>query len=422
MNVLMSTLAVTWKDLKVLFKDKGALAVLFVMPLLFAVIFGAPQQAANSMADPNAEDAPKVQAYVVNEDRGSYGADVVYALHGVKVLDIEESHSSDRADELVAEGEAPAAVIIPADFSQRISANEPTTVRIIKDPTQQEAATLVSGVLNSVLDELGVMAEIQYGIRAVLDDSGILDDADPASIRAVEAQNMGVIWTQVEEMRRAPLIGVTIENLAGEEVKSEWNIFSFFMPAFATMFGFFLVGVMAKALMTEKEQGAFRRVLASPMHRGSIIAGKMLAYMLVVFMQVLLMFSVGKLIFDMPLGDSLAGLLLITLGVALAATSLGMLIGALSRTSEQADTLGFVIGAVLMVAGGCIAVGSIWVRSEGFTYTLTQLTPHGHALDGYLKLMAEGGRLVDVLPNVGILFAFAAAFFAVAMWRFKFVE
>jgi ABC-2 type transport system permease protein len=420
MDTIMRTLAVAWKDLKVLLKDKGALAVLFLMPLLFAVIFGAPQMAASNLAEPGAEDVPQVKVYIVNEDPEQYGIQVVETLHGVKVLEIEEVETADRADALVADGEAPAAVIIPADFSQKIATNLPTTVRIIKDPTQQEAATLVVGVMNAVLDELGTMAEIQYGIRAVLDDSGILEAADPETLRALEAQNMGVIWTQVEEMRRAPLISVKSENLAGEELESEWNIFSFFMPAFATMFGFFLIGVMAKALLTEKEDGSFRRLLASPMHRGCIIAGKMLAYMLVVFVQVLIMFSAGKILFDMPLGNSPDGLLLITLGVALAATSLGMLIGALSRTSEQADTLGFVIGAVLMVAGGCIAVGGIWVRSEGFTYTLTQLTPHGHAVDGYLKLMAEGGSLVDVLPNVGILFAFAVAFFAIAMWRFKF--
>jgi ABC-2 type transport system permease protein len=420
MDTIMSTLAVAWKDLKVLFKDKGALAVLFLMPLLFAVIFGAPQMAAGNLAEPGAENVPQVKVYVVNEDPGQYGMQVVETLHGVKVLEMEKVGTADRADELVADGEAPAAVIIPADFSQKIAANQPTTVRIIKDPTQQEAALLVAGVMNAVLDELGTMAEIQYGIRAVLDDSGVLEAADPEMLRALEAQNMGVIWTQVEEMRRNPLITVRSENLVGEELESEWNIFSFFMPAFATMFGFFLIGVMAKALLTEKEEGSFRRLLASPMHRGSIIAGKMLAYMLVVFLQVLIMFAVGKIFFDMPLGDSPEGLLLITLGVALAATSLGMLLGAFSRTSEQADTLGFVIGAVLMVAGGCIAVGSIWVRSEGFTYTLTQLTPHGHALDGYMKLMAEGGSLVDVLPNVGVLLAFAAAFFVVAMWRFKF--
>jgi ABC-2 type transport system permease protein len=420
MNAITETLAVAWKDLKVLFKDKGTLAVLFLMPLLFSVIFNAPQMSASNMSDPDAEDAPTIKAYLVNEDAAPYGAQVAEALHGVKMLNVEEVETADRADELVADGEAAAAIIIPADFSQKIEANEPTKVRIVKDPTQQDAARVVTGIANAVLEELGTMAEIQYGIRAVLDESGVLEGADPEFRRAVEAQNLGVIWSQVEEMRRNPLIAVRSETLTGEEVTDEWNPFSVAMPQFATMFAFFLVAFMAEKLLVEKEEGTFRRLLASPMHRGSIIAGKMLAYMVIVFLQVLLLFGVGSLLFNMPLGESPDGLLLLTLVLALAATALGMLIGALSRTSQQASTIGFVLGVVLMIAGGAIAFGTLPFRSEGFGFYLSQLTPHAHAIDAYIKLLSEGAGLMEVLPNITILAAFAVAFFVLSMWRFKF--
>nr|NIV29069.1 ABC transporter permease [Anaerolineae bacterium] len=35
-------LAIAWKDLQLLFKDKGSLAVLFLMPLILAPIMAAP--------------------------------------------------------------------------------------------------------------------------------------------------------------------------------------------------------------------------------------------------------------------------------------------------------------------------------------------------------------------------------------------
>jgi ABC-2 type transport system permease protein len=422
MNLIMDALAVAWKDLKVLFKDKGALAVLLLMPLLLAVIFNAPQMSAASLSDPEAEDAPVIKAYWANEDTGPYGAQVVEALGGVKMLDGEEVETADRADELIADGDAAAAIVIPADFSKKIAANEPTTVRIIKDPTQQDAARIVAGISNAVLDELGTMAEIQYGIRAVLHDSGVLEGADLELRQAAEAQTMGVIWTQVQEMRQNPLITVSSENLAGEEVTGEWNPFSVAMPQFATMFAFFLVAFMAEKLLEEKEAGTFRRLMASPMHRGCVIAGKMLAYMVIVFLQVLLLFAVGALFFEMPLGGSPDGLLLLTLVLALAATALGMLIGTLARTSQQAGTIGVVLGMVLMVAGGAIALGSLPFRSEGLMFYVSQLTPHAHAIDGYMKLMSEGAGLPQVLSNITILAAFAVGAFVIAMWRVKFVE
>ena len=92
------------------------------------------------------------------------------------------------------------------------------------------------------------------------------------------------------------------------------------------MFAFFIVGTIAATILTEKEEGTFRRLLASPIHRGSTIAGKMLAYMLVVGLQVLVVFGVGSGFFGVPLGNSPLGLLLVTLALALTATSLGMLV------------------------------------------------------------------------------------------------
>jgi ABC-2 type transport system permease protein len=183
------------------------------------------------------------------------------------------------------------------------------------------------------------------------------------------------------------------------------------------MFAFFIMPFIAGALLREKEQGSFRRLLASPMHRGAIIGGSMLAYSVIVFLQVILLFTMGTLAFDMPLGDSPLALIITTLFTALAATSLGLLLGALSKTSKQADNIGVIAGFVLMFLGGCVIP---LYNAEGFVGILSKLTPHAHALQAYRGVMVDGLTLVQVLPSLGILALFAAAFFGLAVWRFKF--
>ena len=423
MKVIKHVLAIARKDFKIFVKDRGALAVFFLMPLLFALIFGGPSRLAGGMADPDSADAPVISAYVVNEDTGPYGAQVAAALRGIRMLRLQRLPTVERADEKVADGEAPAAIIIPADFSAKIDANQPTKVRIIQDPTQQEEAALVAVTVNTALAEISVRAEIEYGIRAVWEKTGALEGADPESVRAAQAQTLGAIWSTVQEMRQNPLIGVRSENLAGETTESEAqpNAFSYFMPMFATMFAFFLVGNMAESILKEKEAGSFRRLLAAPIHRASLIAGKMVAYMVVVCLQMVVMLGVGNLLFDMPLGRAPLGLVLLTLGVALASTALGMLVGALARTSKQASMIGLVLGFVLMGAAGFTPGASIAARpTEGFQYYLAQATPHVHAFDGYVKLMVDEVGVADILPNLGVLIAFAVVFFLVAMRRFKF--
>jgi ABC-2 type transport system permease protein len=432
MTGIKNCLKLAKKDLKILFKDRGQLAVLFALPLLFALIFGAPVALMEDSEGPSVEPKLSIEAYFVNADEGPYGEQVEAVLRGIRPLRLQRSRTIDRADEKVADGEAAAAIIIPADFSAKIDANRPTSVRLVKDPTQQVEAQIVARILNEALTELSVRAEIEYGIRAVYEKAGVLEAAAPELVRAAQAQTMGVIWTAVQEIRQNPAIAVQSEDLSDEETKLSVGavVFGYYMPMFATMFAFFLVGFMAESIVGEREGGSFRRLLAAPIHRGTIVAGKMLAFIGVVFLQMLVLFAVGNFLFDMPLGHSPLGLVALTLALALASTGLGMLVGSIARSTKQAGSIGLVLGFVLFFASGSIGaylsttgdVTGVGFRSEGFQFYMAHLTPHAHALDGYLKLLLEGDGLMDVLPNIVALLGFAVVFFLVAMWRFKFVE
>ncbi|MFN2169317.1 MAG: ABC transporter permease, partial [Anaerolineae bacterium] len=402
-----------------LLKDKGARAVLFLMPLIQVPNMAAPTATMRDMQEtsPEGEPAFSVEGFLVNQDPGVYGGQIATALQGLSMLDLTVLDSVDEADQAVAAGDRPVAIVLPADFSQKIEANEPATVQLIADPTQAHLVNLVTGIVNQAVAEVGILAELQYGIREVLAKSGVLEEAGPALQEAAQAQVLGVIWTQVQEMRQNPLITVRHENLEGEESTETWDPFAFFVPGSSVMFAFFIMPFIASALLREKERGSFRRLLASPIRHSSIIGGTMLAYSVIVFLQVILLFTVGALAFDMPLGDSPLGLVLTTLITALAATSLGLLLGALAKTSKQADNLGVIAGFVLMFLGGCIMP---LYNAEGFIGILSKLTPHAHALQAYRGIMVDSLPLVQVLPSLGILAIFAAVFFALAVWRFKF--
>jgi ABC-2 type transport system permease protein len=429
MNVVRNTLKLARKDLKILFMDRGQLAVLFVLPLVFALMLGGPHAGAKNLVTASGETKLSIGAYLVNEDQGPYGAQVDEVLRSIQALRMLRSRSVDHADEKVADGEAPAAIIIPADFSARIDANQPTRIQLIKDPTRQAEAQVVAGILKEVLTELSVRAEIEYGIRAVYDKTGALEGADPEMARAVQAQTMGAIWTAVQEIRQSPAIVVQRQDLAGEErvLTARGVVFGFIMPLFSTMFAFFLVGIMAESILGEKEAGSFRRLLAAPIHPGTVVAGKMVAFIGVVFLQMLVLFGICSVLFDMPLGDP-QGLLVLTLALALAATGLGMLLGSLAQTRKQAGSIGMLLGFVLWFASGFTSFaidltgGQIQfdLPLEGFRYYLSQLTPHAHAINGYYKLMIDGAGLVDILPNVLALLGFGVVFFLLGLWRFRY--
>jgi ABC-2 type transport system permease protein len=433
MNEIRNSLKLARKDLKILFKDRGQLAVLFVLPFMLSLMLGGGSATIRDPINTSGESRLSIKAFIVNEDQGPYGEQVEDVLRSIEPLRLYHSPTVDKADKKVADGDAPAAIIIPADFSARIDANQPARVQLIKDPTRQGEAQAVAGILNEALTELSVRAEIEYGIRAVYEKTGALEGADLKVARAAQAQTMGAIWTAVQEIRQNPAIAVQREDLRGEvrTLTVSGAVFGIWMPLFTTIFAFFLVGFMAQSILKEKESGSFRRLIAAPIYPGTVIAGKMLAFIGVVFLQMLVFFGICHLLFDMPLGNSPLGLLTLTLALALAATGLGMLVGSLAKTNKQAESIGTLLGFVLMFASGVLGSSlsitkgaedavNISLPSEGFNYYLSQLTPHVHAFDGYVKLIIDGAGVVDILPNILVLLGFAVVFFLVAIWRFKF--
>jgi ABC-2 type transport system permease protein len=399
-------LAVAWKELQILFRDRGQLAVLFLMPVMFAAVIGSAFSGGT----------PGISVYLVNQDSGRYSAQIVDILHGIEALRITELESVEQADAQVADGEALAAIVIPPDFSSTIDAFGRTQVQVIVDPTQQRYGSIIIGIMNEVLTPVILQGEIQYGVRTVLDESGVFDQSDPNARRMAEAQTMGVIMTRLREASENPPITVQSEDLEGVQSQSLDSGHEYTVPSYAVMFAFFIVGTIASALLREKEDGTFRRLLASPIRRASIIAGTMLAYMLVVGLQVLVVFGVGSGFFGIRLGDSPLGLLLVTIALAWAATGLGMLVAALARTRSQADGVGVVLALVMAAIGGAV----VPIPEEGFLHVLSQFTPHAHAIKGYLELTTQGAGVADVLPQIGLLTAVGFLFFTIAVWRFRF--
>jgi ABC-2 type transport system permease protein len=49
--------------------------------------------------------------------------------------------------------------------------------------------------------------------------------------------------------------------------------------------------------------------------------------------------------------------------------------------------------------------------------TIARFTPHYWAIDAFADLVRRNGNVVDILPQLGILAAFAAFFLVLATWR-----
>ncbi len=81
-NPLRSIISVAWKDLQVIFKDRGFLVVVIFLPSVFSMLFGS----INQKAMDNSNSSITLPIALVNQDEGSYGEQIAKIMGNIEAL------------------------------------------------------------------------------------------------------------------------------------------------------------------------------------------------------------------------------------------------------------------------------------------------------------------------------------------------
>lgn len=194
------------------------------------------------------------------------------------------------------------------------------------------------------------------------------------------------------------------------------------VPGMAVLFMFVTAQSTARSIYDEKRTGSFRRLLAAPMSKATLLAGKMLPNFITALIQAVVIFAFGAIglqllgLTPISLGSDPLALVLAVVLVALCSSALGILIAALARTEGQIGGVGsLVIWGMGLVGGSIIPVFVL----EQFG-ALPKIVPHYWANSALDNLMIRGLGLADIGTELVILLGFTALFFVVGLWKFDF--
>lgn len=418
--MLNQILASAWKDLKIFFKDPGAVTLIFLQPFMFIVVMS---YALGGLFEPG-ED--QIQLLAVNQDRGAQAGAILRQLDEMDAFQVEADWEGrpltrEMAESLIVEERRNLALVFPPDFSQVLEQDpaaaerHTTKVLVIVDPaTSSQFVEPILGTLQGLIERRTYMAMMPKGLDYLF---GQLSPQMPTEQREA-------FKAQAQEAMSGGLLGgretlITIERTApaGMQVEKYPDTFQQNVPGY-TIYGiFWIVSLLAGSVLQEKREGTFRRLLVAPMNRAVMLAGKLVPYYLINLIQLAIMLGASSLLFGMSLGHSPAGLVVVSLAAAATATGLGVLVSALARTEAQVGGLTVLLLLTMSALGGCFVPRFImpeWLKTIGL------VTPHAWALDAYQDLLVRGYSLVEVLPKVGALTVFAVAFFGIGVWRFRF--
>jgi ABC-2 type transport system permease protein len=379
-------LAIAGKDLRLRLRDRSALILGFVAPLVIAALMSFAFRATETF---------HTTVGVVDTDRGELAQAFDRMLASPELsgmLTVRQVASQEQARQQVDDGTLGAAFVLPDGFTAAAHGGAAVPVTVLASVNRTVDAQVCRSLAESFTaqlnaDRLSVAAALAAG-------------APPQ--RAAQLAAASAALRLPEQIRPTP---------AGSRPLATINYYG---PAMGIFFMLFAIGFGARGWFAEQQAGTLDRIAAAPVRPAAVLAGKSLSTFCYGVASLTTMAVVTSVAFHADWGPPLGVAALIgAMGVALVA--LTALVTAGARTERQADGLASVITFALVLLGGnfvFLAVAPALLRR------LALLTPNGWALRGFTDLATGAGAGAAGVPVLAILaFAAAAAGLAAALSR-----
>ncbi len=397
-------------------RDRGALALSFVLPVvffsIFAVIFGG-----------RGSGPRKVNVIVADEDRSRASERLVKGLAGESTLTVmtrpapvkgveQAEYTGVTAEAAVKAGNVSVAVVIPKGYGEHPIAFGPRdesrpTIELLKDPSDMIAPEVVTGLLQKVGMTSMPDAMAEEGTKSLERFAGSLTKEQR------ERLDEGLQYLREHPNATAgagngQIIPVTARAVVGQNHE---DMISFYAAAIGVMFLLFTASGAAGAILDEAESGTLDRVLSSHVTMTSLMLGKVAYNSVLALTQLVVMFLWGWAVFKLDFWTHIPGFLVMGVCTAVAVAAFGMLLASVCGTRAQLGALSTLIILIMSSIGGSMFPRFLMpeaMQKAGL------LTINAWAIDGFTKIFWRDEPVSHLWPQVAVLLGIAVALFAIA--------
>jgi ABC-2 type transport system permease protein len=362
--------AVVQKEFIQLRRDRLTFAMMIGVPLLQLTLFGF---AINS-------DPKQLPTVVVAQENTVFTRSLVRALENSGYFRITDASSDPRvAERALASGGAQFALTVPAGFARDLQRGQRPQVLIEADATDPSA----TGNAIQALQGLGATA-LQHDLKGAL------------------ARPSGAAPFDLVIQRRYNPEGIT-----------QYNIVPGLMGVILTMT---MIMMTALGVTREVERGTMENLLATPVQPIEVMAGKIVPYIAIGFVQVAVILLAAKWLFAVPFVGGLGTLLLGTLVFIAANLTVGITLSSLARNQTQAMQLTFFFFLPSLLLSGFMFP---FRGMPNWAQVIGEALPLTHYLRIVRGVMLKGSTLVETVPHLWPLLLFMTIVLAVGLKRFR---
>jgi len=194
------------------------------------------------------------------------------------------------------------------------------------------------------------------------------------------------------------------------------------VPAWLVFGMFFVVIPAAGVLIQERNDGTLARLAVFGLSPGLVLGGKLVAFLLLNWVQLGFMLLVGRWLVPWLGGDALqldvaiGWFLLIVAATSVAAVGLALLISAWSRGFDQAAALGGGVNVLLAAIAGVMVPR---VLMPPALQTVSEWSPMGWALDGMQSVFLGDPTASQIVPRAALLLAAGALCVVFSWWPLR---
>lgn len=412
----MDALTIAFKDLTLLSRDRRALVILVAMPMVIIAIVGSSTGRLRATREQNRQglqvEVADFSGTVSSRRLSGFLASYDHVL--LRPLSLDPVADAQRISELKQKApESPVDVRLIVGPEFEVLARSKSSKQLTAPDETTRAGGLAALDLHLVFNE-SAPDPMMEGLTQALIKLSLQNALLPIMAEKVPmfrgAARSSVIPPSWESQEGADSTGAAPVN----------RVYEFFIPSYTVMFVFFLINVMGRSFIGERDTGTLRRLRIAPIGPASILIGKTSPFLILSLVQTTILMISGRILFGMSWGSQPWLLLPIMLCTSCAATALGLLFSTLARTESQVSSFGNLI--LLSSAGisGCL-VPRAWMPP--LTQKISLMTPHAWALDAYNEILTKDlPNPVTVFASCGMLLTFASVFFVLGLLRFRTVR
>lgn len=329
----------------------------------------------------------------------------------------------------------PLAFILIFSFAFGGQATRPTSLGVVDEDQSQISAAFVSYLENIPAIEIATpIFESQFDAEKELDTGGlsiylVIPQGFNEAVENHQAIDLSLAYNQADPMlpqrvmpvvRAAALEFLNISvplniELSGREVEIKDEYINYMIPGVAVFGLMVLITSVAGIMARDRTRGFLSRLMTTPARPSDFIFGYTLPFIPVIIISTAIYLGVGILMGLSIIGNlGLAFLVLFIMGIC--CMGIGMIIGTLARSEDQASGAPWIfIIPLVMISGGWWSVEQMPSVIKG----IAEAFPFLHAMDACRDVITRGAGFATILPDLYWLIGWTVSLFVIGIVLFR---